>query len=207
MLAQKVQDPVQSFTELSDSPMALTNGTVSPYRAPPGTSFLFQVKLTTAASNTPSNYSVFLNLTVVLGINNFDRRPFPMTYLGANASSNNTKTGSWFVVNQTLGDSIYGYAFSVTDLRSNWTYAGPDLGPVTASGWTFYGFFLYVTALSQVTILAVVTYFAILFRCWYTPRQRGARTKALARAADQAKEPSTEEPNESATPPLPFDDQ
>src|SRR5437762_12349585 len=48
----------------------------------------------TAASNTPSNYSVFLNLTVVRGINDFDRRPFPMTYLGANASSNNTKTRS-----------------------------------------------------------------------------------------------------------------
>src|SRR5207244_8415680 len=113
--------------------------------------------------NTPINCRVFPQQTVDRGINYFDLRHLPMTYLGANASSNNTKTGSWFVVNQTLGDSIYGYAFSVTDHRSNWTYAGPDLGPVTASGWTFYGFFLYVTALSQVTILAVVTYFAILF--------------------------------------------
>ena len=204
LLAQKDPVPVQSFTDLSTSPMALTNGTVSPYRAPPGTSFSFQVKLTTAASNTPSNYRVFLNLTVVRGINDFDRRPFPMTYLGANASSNNTKTGSWFVVNQTLGDSIYGYAFSVTDHRSNWTYAGPDLGPLTASGWTFYGFFLYVTGLSQVTILAVVTYFAILFLWWYTARQREARTKAMARSAEKAKETSTEDPKESAKPPLTF---
>src|SRR5207245_9793985 len=98
--AQTEPIPVHGFTDLSTSPMALTNGTLSPYRAPPGTSFLFQVKLTTAASNTASNYSVFLNLTVVRGINDFDRRPFPMTYLGANASSNNTKPGSWLVVNQ-----------------------------------------------------------------------------------------------------------
>src|SRR5438132_12500471 len=67
LLAQKDPVPVQSFTDLSTSPMALTNGTVSPYRAPPGTSFSLQVKLTTAARNKPSNYSVFLKLTVVLG--------------------------------------------------------------------------------------------------------------------------------------------
>src|SRR5439155_1588423 len=145
-------------------------------------------------------YSVFLNLTVVRGINDFDRRPFPMTYLGANASSNNTKTGSWFVANQTLGNSIYGYAFSVTDHRSNWTYAGPDLGPVTSSGWTFYGFFLSIDALSQVTILAVITYFAILFLWWYTARQREARTKALARSAEKSKETSTEDSKASAKP-------
>src|SRR5256884_1819152 len=202
LLAQKDAVPVQSFTDLSTSPMALTNGTVSPYRAPPGTSFLFQVKLTTAASNTPNNYRVFLNLTVVRGINDFDRRPFPMTYLGANASSNNTKTGSWFVVNQTLGDSIYGYAFSATDRRSNWTYAGPDLGPVTASGWTFYGFFLYVTRLSQVTILPLLTHFAILLLRWYTPRQPDARVKAMARSAERSKEPSKDDSKERPKPAL-----
>jgi len=204
LVAQQEALPLQSFTDLSRSPMALSNGTVSPYRAPPQTSFTFRVKLTTAANDTPSNYSVFMNLTVVLGINDFDRRPFRMTYLGANASSNNTKTGSWFVVNQTLGDQIYGYAFSVTDRRSNWTYAGPDLGPVTSSGWTFYGFFLSIDALSQVTILAVITYFAILFLWWYTARQREARTKALARSAEKSKETSTEDSKASAKPPLTF---
>ena len=193
LLAQKESVPVQSFTDLSNSPMALTNGTVSPYRAPPQTTFTFRVKLTTASSSTPDKYHVFLNLTVVQGLNNFDRRPFQMTYLGANVSLNNTKTGSWFVVNQTLGDSIYGYAFSVTDLRSNWTYAGPDLGPVTASGWTFYSFFLQVTALSQVTTLAVVTYFAILFLWWYTTRAREARAKAMSRASGVPKEGAKED--------------
>ena len=204
LLAQKDAVPEQSFTDLSNSPMALSNGTVSPYRAPPQTSFMFRVTLTTAKNDTPDNYRVFLNLTVVLGVNNFDRRPFRMTYLGANASSNNTKTGSFFVVNQTLEDSIYGYAFSVTDLRSNWTYAGPDLGPVTASGWTFYGFFLYVTGLSQVTILAVVTYFAILFLWWYTARAREARVKAMARSAERSKEPSKDDSKETPKPALTF---
>ena len=204
LLAQKDSVPLQSFTDLSTSPMALTNGTVNPYRAPPGTSFMFRVKLTTAANNAPDNFRVFLNLTVVQGINNFDRRPFPMTYLPGPGSSNNTKVGSWFVVNQTLGDSVYGYAFSVRDLGSNWTYAGPDLGPVTASGWTFYGFFLYVTGLSQVTILALVTYFAILFLWWYTARAREARTKALTRASEKSKAASPEDSKESEKPALTF---
>src|SRR2546427_6814774 len=138
LLAQKDAVPEQSFTDLSNSPMALSNGTVSPYRAPPQTSFMFRVTLTTAKNDTPDHYRVFLNLTVVLGINNFDRRPFRMTYLGRNARSSNTNTRTFFVVNHTLEDSIYGYAFRVTDLRSSWPYAAHDLGHLTPTDETTY---------------------------------------------------------------------
>jgi len=61
-----------------------------------------------------------------------------------------------------------------------------------------------VTGLSQVTILALVTYFAILFLWWYTARAREARTKALTRASEKSKEAPPEDSKESEKPALTF---
>jgi len=61
-----------------------------------------------------------------------------------------------------------------------------------------------VTGLSQVTILAVVTYFAILFLWWYTARAREARVKAMARSAERSKEPSKDDSKETPKPALTF---
>jgi hypothetical protein len=179
--------------------MALTNGTVMPYRAPPSTSFTFRVKLTTIANGTPSTYAVHLNLTAVRGFT-IDQSSSPL--VPANGSSPNTRNGTWYETRlSNLGDAVYIYAFSVRDRGRNWTYTGVEIGPLTASGWTYYGFFLYIwSVLSQVTLISVVGYFAILFLWWYMVRARKLRAKGLPSAARK------EAPKEGSREPWPTTD-
>jgi len=176
LLSQDEAIPLRSIPGfLSDPTMQLSNGTVSPYRAPPPGPFTFRVKLTTPVNGTPADFIVFLNLTIVTGLSGFERPPYQMTYSPVNGSANNTIDGSWYETRLNLTDSIYGYAFSARNLVGNWTNAGPDFGPLTASGWTFYGFFVYFTALSGVMVVAFIFYYAIVFLWWYTVRARKAR--------------------------------
>jgi hypothetical protein len=163
---------------LSEGGLNLTDGNVTPYRGPPPGPFTFRVRLTTTASSLPENFSVFLNLTVIQGVPPalFERPSYNMTVDPVNATSD-TRGGVWYEVQRDLTDSIYGFAFSVTDRRGNWTTAGPDFGPLTASGWTYYGFFLYFTALSLVFLAAFGLYYSIVFLWWYTTRAREARAK------------------------------
>jgi len=183
LLSQNQAVEIRSFDFQSSPTMSLANGTVTPYKAPPGTPFSFTVKLFTTNNGTTSQYRVFLNLTVVKGVSGFDRPSFPMAYTPGNGSSNNTRNGSLYKTQlANLTDSIYGYGFSVYDGDKNWTYAGPDFGPITASGWTFYGFFVYVTTLSGVMLLAIITYLAILFLWWYMGRARETRARMMSRA-------------------------
>jgi hypothetical protein len=176
--------------------MTLTNGAVMPYRAPPSTTFTFRVKLTTIANATPGAYEVHLNLTAVRGVA-IEQSSSTLVYSPGNKSSPNTHNGTWYETRlSNLGEAVYIYAFSVKDPGRNWTYTGVEIGPLTASGWTYYGFFLYIwSVLSQVTLISVVGYFAILFLWWYMLRSRQGRAKALAaRARKEGPKEGSREP-------------
>ena len=195
LLAQPDPLELRSFPTFQSTPtMVLSNGTVQPYHAPPDTNFTFRVKLTTSVNGAPGDYLVYLNLTVVRGLNAFERPSFAMAFDAANSTSNNTLNGTWFAKRMTLGDSIYGYGFSVRDQGTNWTVSGADFGPLTASGWTYYGFFTYATAFSMT--LPVIFYFLILFMWWYTRRSRQARTRMLGKLpeASASKDEPTDKP-------------
>ena len=194
LLAQDRAVPIQSFPNFRSSPtMALSNGTVTPYRGDPSQPFTFRVKLTTTVDGAPpENFTVYLNLTIITGLTAFDRPSHPMVYSPGNGSSNNTKNGTWYVAQENLTDSIYGYGFAVKDQGSNWTAAGPDFGPLTAPGTTFYGFFLYVTAFSM--ILPFTFYFVILFMWWYTVRARQTRARTTGGEVDIPKEKTKPKP-------------
>ncbi len=193
LLSQPDALELRSFPTFQSTPtMMLSNGTVSPYHAPPNTNFTFRVKLITSVNGAPGDYRVYLNLTVVRGLNAFDRTPFAMAYDAANSTSNNTLNGTWFAKRMTLGDSIYGYGFSVRDSGTNWTVSGADFGPLTASGWTYYGFFTYATAFSMT--LPVIFYFLILFMWWYTIRAREARKRIVGKLPEASKDEAREKP-------------
>lgn len=186
--------PLRSLDFQTSGNMTLSNGTVTPYRAPPPGPFTFRVKLTTAMNGTPADFTVFLNLTIVTGLSGFERLPYSferlpyiMTYSPGNDSATNSRNGTWYETQLNLTDTIYGYAFSVWDQNRNWTLAGPDFGPLTASGWTFYGFFVYFTALSGVMVVAFIFYYAIVFLWWYTVRARKARGPRKTSPTDIAK--------------------
>src|SRR5437773_2467327 len=183
------REELLAFPDIASPTMALANGSVDPYQAPPSTSFAFRVNLTTSQNGTPDGYRVYLNLTVVRGVN-VAQSSYRMAYSPGNFSAGNTRNGSWYEARlSNLTDAVYLYAFSVWDQGKNWTYTTVDFGPLTASGWVYFGFFIYLwSALSQVTIVALLAYFAILFLWWYTKRSREARMKTLARAGDLPKE-------------------
>ncbi len=169
--------PLRSFPDFqSNSRMALSNGTVTPYRADPSTTFTFRVNLTTTVNGTPTAYRVYLNLTVVSGLSATELPAQPMAYSPGARSANNTKNGTWYETRINLADSIYGYGFSVTDGK-NWTLAGPDFGPLTASTATYYGFWVFVTAFQM--ILPFTFYYLIVFMWWYTVRAREMRKRML----------------------------
>lgn len=189
LLSQRDAIPLRSFPEFQPSTMVLTNGTVNPYQAPPPGPFTFRVKLTTTTNATPANFSVFLNLTIVTGLSGFERPLNAMAYSPGNDSATNTRNGTWYETRLNLTDTIYGYGFSVRDEDGNWTLAGPDFGPLTASGWTYFGFFVYFTALSGVILVAFLFYYAILFLWWYTMRARQGRA-ALAAGSTEIHKPS-----------------
>lgn len=194
LLSQREAVQLGSFPDPA-SPMVLSNGTVGPYQAAPSTAFTFRVNLTTTnGSIDPNDYRVYLNLTAVRGLD-FSQTSYRMAYDPGNGSATTTRNGTWYQTRlSNLTDTIYGYGFSAFDGDRNWTFAGPDFGPVTASGWTYYGFFLYATGFSQITILAIIMYFAILFLWWYSMRAREARAKALGRAPQEPKEAEKETP-------------
>lgn len=188
--------PIQSFPDFQSNPtMALSNGTVTPYRADPSTTFTFRVKLTTTANATPAAYAVYVNLTVVSGLSATNLPAQPMAYSPGAGSANNTKNGTWYETRMNVGDAIYGYGFSVWNRRGNWTLAGPDFGPLTASTATYYGFWVFVTAFQM--ILPFTFYYLILFMWWYTVRAREMRTRMLPGELEIPKEkkpPSKPEP-------------
>ena len=189
LLAQGQSLELRSFPDIASPTMALANGSVDPYHAPPSTSFAFRVNLTTTQNGTPDGYRVYLNLTVVRGVN-VAQSSYRMAFSPGNFSGANTRNGSRYEARlSNLTDAVYLYAFSVWDQDKNWTYTTVDFGPLTASGWVYFGFFAYLwSALSPVTLVALLTYFAILFLWWYTKRSREARMKTLTRAGELPKE-------------------
>jgi hypothetical protein len=180
--------PLRSFPGfLSNDTMALSNGTVTPYRAAPSQTFTFRVKLTTTVNGTPMQYAVQLNLTMISGISAIDLPATPMVPSPGNGTTN-TKTGTWYETRANLTDAIYGYGFSVNRSRS-WTVTTVDFGPITAPWGTFYGLVLYFVGTSM--ILPLVFYYLILFLWWYTTRARELRTRDLGRTLEIPKEKPT----------------
>ncbi len=176
--------------------MALANGTVAPYQADPNQDFTFRVRLFTTVNDSYLNYSVSLNLTVIDGVSG-TQPSFPMAYSPGVNSSMNPRNGTWYEAILPLGGSIYGYAFSVTDNRGNWTYTASDFGPITASGTAFYGFFTYYTGISMT--FPALFYFVILFMWWYTVRMRQSRSRMLGREPEIPKEKPASRPSGKAT--------
>lgn len=174
LLGQTTAEELHSFPGFGSSPtMALSNGTVAPFQAPPNQDFAFRVRLTTTVNGTASDFSVHVNLTVIDGL----ARSEPSFRMTAENVSANTRNGSWFATSLPLGGSIYGYGFSVTDLDGNWTFAGPVLGPITASSAAFFGFFVYVTSLFM--LIPFSFYYVIMFMWWYTVRMRRSRQRMM----------------------------
>jgi hypothetical protein len=178
LLSQRDAVPQRSHDPAS--PMALTNGTVRPYHGLPSTPFTFQVELITKKNGLPSAYEVYLNLTAVHGIS-----PSPSSHRMSPSPGNsttNTRNGTWYQTSlSSLEDAVYIYEFSVWDKNRNWTHSNVDLGPLTTSGWVYFGFFLYLWGwLYQITLVVVVGYFAILFLWWYMLRARQLKAKGAA---------------------------
>jgi len=196
LLAQN--DPVElnsSVIPFSAPTMALANGTVSPYHADPNRDFTFRVRLTTTVNGSYLNYNVSLNLTVIDGVSG-TQPAYPMAYSPGLNSSTNPRNGTWYEATLPLGGSIYGYAFSVTDNRGNWTYTPSDFGPITASGTAFYGFFTYYTGISMT--FPALFYFVILFMWWYTVRMRESRSRMLGKETEIPKEKPALKPRDKA---------
>ena len=209
LLTQKDAIPLRSLPEFQTSKMILSNGTVTPYHAPPSTTFTFRVRLTTTVNGTPDAFPVYLNLSILRGLSFSPLSANQMTPRLGNDSANNTKAGTWYETRVNLSDAIYGYGFSVRDQGGNWTFSNADLGPVIASGWTLYGFFVFAVAFAYgVILVALLFYFAILFLWWYTSRTREARAKATSRMAETSKavpkEGTKESPKASSDSPLTF---
>ncbi|MCI4371577.1 MAG: zinc ribbon domain-containing protein [Thermoplasmata archaeon] len=200
LLVQNQAIPLQSFPgPFSNPTMALTNGTVAPYHAPPTAPFTFRVKLTTTVNGTPGSYNVSVNLTKVtraIGFLSLEPQAVRMAYSPGGTSSSNTKNGTWYEARLNLTDALYAYAFAVQSPRSSWTSTDLVIGPLTASDWTFYGFFVNYTALQM--ILPFVFYYLILFLWWYTIRNREARARRMGSGA--AAEPAKAERKEPKQP-------
>lgn len=193
LLAQSEAIPLRGAAFGPGIVMALANGTVVPYRDPPTETFTFRVRLTTTYVDSPSNYSVMLNLTVLTGLASFETVSHPMAARPANASENNTKNGAWYETRLNLTDAIYISAFAARNASgSAWARTGADFGPIIASGWAFYGFWVYATSFSMV--LPFTFYFLILFMWWYTVRAREMRTRMLARTGGPGKGKEKESP-------------
>ena len=178
--------PLQSFPGFQSSDtMALSNGTVTPYRANPSQPFTFRVELKTTVNGSASNYRVYLNLTQVSGITGVDLPGIGMVPSPGN-NTTNTKKGTWYETHQNLTDAIYAYSFAVWDNDTNWTLSGIDFGPITASWGAFYGLIVYFVGTSM--ILPLIFYYLILFLWWYTARTRQLRTRELGKTPEIPKE-------------------
>jgi hypothetical protein len=199
ILAQSEAVPLRSFPDFRSAPgLNLTNGTVQPYRGVPGQTFTFRVNLTTAGNGTPDAFNVTLNLTAVDGFA-FTPTSYPMAYSPGPISSQNTRNGTWYERNVTLGGSIYIYGFSVSDQGRNWTETVSDAGPIIASGWSFYAFFLYYLVAVQGGFPAeLVLYLGIIFLWWYMTRAR-ERVMRAGRPAAKPETPPTKPERKEAT--------
>lgn len=192
VFAQPDPFPLRSFPGFQSAPgLNLTNGTVRPYHGSPGESFTFRVNLTTTRDGTPDAYDVFVNLTVVDGFT-ISEMSHRMIFSPGPNSSSNPRNGTWYEGNVSLGGSVYIYSFSVTDRDRNWTSTVNELGPITASGWTFFGFHLYLTLLIGALPLEFLLYLMIVFVWWYMGRTRAARARMAQRPPETPKPPPTE---------------
>lgn len=167
--------------------MALSNGTVSPYRTDAGGRFNFTVTLTTPNASVPSdpdNYTVYLIVLVVDAVDVLVEAPVLMTP----AIGNDTLLGVQYAANRDLGAAIYGFAFNATDRRGNWTETWGAYGPITAGWGTFYGVFLVRSA--GFLLLPILFYYFFIFMWWYSFRAKETRRKMLGGRGKEGEEGS-----------------
>ena len=194
-LAQADAVPLRNFPGFHSAPgLNLSDGYVRPYHGTPGQSFTFRVNLTTSRDSTPQAYNVSLNLTALDGFT-VSSTSYPMTYRPGPGSSSNPRNGTWYERNVTLAGSVYIYNFAVTDGSRNWTETVGEfglsgtLGPITASGWAFYGFFLYLLVLNVYVTIEFLFYIGIVFLFWYTRKARERMIRAGPSARGTAPPP------------------
>lgn len=156
-----------------DPTMTLQNGTVSPFHTTGSPAFTYRVRLVTTASGSPQNFSVWLNVTIVTGFS-VATTSFPMVP-DLSSGSNDTRSGTWFVNQTTLGPNVYGSGFAVQRIsNSNWTSTPVILMPIVAPGTTFFGFYvLYTTPLLALTL---GFYLLLVLMWWYMGRARRLRS-------------------------------
>ncbi len=181
-------DPVLSSEGIQGlSPhLNLDNGSVSPYRGSPGQTFTYRVRLVTSGLANTTSLGVYLNFTQA-DVFSTTTSYFAMQL--ANSSANGTVR--WYTTNRTLGGAVYEYYFSAADMRGNFTLTIPAIGPLTASGASYYVF--WVIPFFFYLLIPFSFYYVILFMYWYTVRTRKMRTRLIESskkdALDLDKEP------------------
>ncbi len=157
------------------SHLALYNGTVSPYRGSGGQTFTYNVRLVTTGLNNTTPLFVYVNYTDFQG---FGATPgvFPM----AVDKSRSNASGTWYIANRAMGSDVYEFYFTACDTpncdaRQNYTATISAIGPLTASGFSYFFFWVYPVAFYL--LIPISFYFIILFMYWYTVRMRKMRSR------------------------------
>jgi hypothetical protein len=152
--------------------ISLENGSVTPFRGSPGQTFVYRVHLNTTGYNSSTPLTVYLNFT------EFD--VFTPTYssfaMQREAGPANA-TSVWYSTNRTLAGNVYEFFFTANDTQGNFTATQSVLGPITASPFSFFLFWLYPVAFYLLIPLSF--YYIILFMFWYTVRTRKLRTRMI----------------------------
>ncbi len=169
-----------------DPSMSLANGTVTPFRTESPADFTFRVQLRTVENGTPSEFSVWVNLTSVEGLSAVPQDLLMSPEFG---SGNNTANGTWYRVTTQLGSSVYFFFFSAENPAGNWTRTDFLVAPLTVSAGSYFVLFLVISA--QALAFVTLFYFIILFLWTFSSRMRRAREEVVSRrsaAEDRRKE-------------------
>jgi len=164
-------DPIQ-IRAIGPAGVTLANGTVVPGRGPPGAPYTFTANLTVPGVANASNYAVYVNLTTVDGISN----PLNMTPVDVNDT--NLADGKLYRRTIAVDSRIYLFWFFVSiknGTKYTWFETPWQVGPITASYGTFYGFSLYYGVFAL--ILPISLYFILLMLFWWTTRARLERQR------------------------------
>ncbi len=189
-------EPVLDSTSVTGvSPhLTLYNGTITPYRGSGGQTFTYRVRLVTSGLNNTTHVVMAVNYTDFQGFS-ASSGSFPMQ---VDNTAQGNQTGTWYVANRTMGEDVYEFYFTANDLQGNFTATASAIGPLTASGFAYYFFWVYPVAFYL--LIPISFYFIILFMYWYTIRMRKMRTRMMQGApVDKLglkKEPAKEEGKE-----------
>ncbi len=152
--------------------LSLDNGSVAPFRGSPGQTYVYRVHLNTTGISSSTPLTVYLNFTE---FNLFT--PTSSSFAMQREAGPANATEAWYSTNRTLGGNVYEFFFSANDTRGNFTATQSALGPITASPFSFFIFWLYPVAFYLLIPLSF--YYIILFMYWYTARTRKMRARMI----------------------------